>query len=180
MRHRRIRDWLRALQPGPLPASLADISRHALGTGLGIGCTAWLMHALALPLALQTWLVAPMGASAVLVFVLPASPLAQPWAVVAGNVLSALVAIACVHTVTDVALAAGLAVGLAVLVMGVCRCLHPPGGAVALLVVLNQVADWRFALLPVGLAAVLLVVTGMLWHPLGRHSYPHQVSRLRT
>ena len=143
MRRRRIRDWLKALQPGPLPASLADISRHALGTGLGIGCTAWVMHALAVPLALQAWLVAPLGASAVLVFVLPASPLAQPWSVVAGSVLSALVAIACVHLAANAVLAAGLAVGLAVLVMGLCRCLHPPGGAVALLVVLNHVTPAR-------------------------------------
>jgi CBS domain-containing membrane protein len=38
-------------------------------------------------------LVAPIGASAVLVFAVPASPLAQPRAVIGGNVVSALVGI---------------------------------------------------------------------------------------
>ena len=43
------------------------------------------------------WLIAPLCVSAVLVFALPAGPMARPWAVVGGNTLSALVGIAGVH-----------------------------------------------------------------------------------
>ena len=48
------------------------------------------------------WLIAPLGPSAVLVFVLPAGPMAQPWAAVGGNTLSALVGIVVVHGVHGV------------------------------------------------------------------------------
>ena len=180
MSRRSLRRWLQALQPGPAPAPARDVARFAIGAAVGIGLTALLMRWLAVPLDLRTWLVAPLGASAVLVFALPASPLAQPWAVVLGNTLSALVGVLCVTLVPDTALAAGLAVGLAIALMCLCRCLHPPGGAVALLAVIGQVTQWQFALLPVGLDALLLVGVGMLWHPLGGRSYPHQDSRLRS
>jgi CBS domain-containing membrane protein len=39
------------------------------------------------------WFIAPMGASAVLLFGVPSSPLAQPWSIVGGNVLSALIGV---------------------------------------------------------------------------------------
>ena len=48
------------------------------------------------PDSASVYLIAPMGASAVLLFCLPASPLAQPWSVVGGNVVSGLVGMACV------------------------------------------------------------------------------------
>src|ERR1700755_2360476 len=75
------------------------------------------------------WIVAPMGASAVLVFVVPASPMAQPWAVVGGNTLSARVGFAVGQAFGHGALACGLGVGLAIGVMSVTRSLLPPGGA---------------------------------------------------
>ncbi|UUZ55438.1 HPP family protein [Massilia sp. H-1] len=61
---------------------------------------------------LAAWLIAPMGASAVLLFCLPASPLAQPWAVIGGNLVSALVGVACARLLPDPLLAA-LAGGMA-------------------------------------------------------------------
>ena len=73
-------------------------------------------------------IVPSMGASAVLIFAAPHSPFAQPWAVLAGHVLSALVGVACWQLVPNPTLAAGLAVGLAIGVMHVTRCLHPPAG----------------------------------------------------
>ena len=60
-----------------------------LGVGLGLLCTEWLgRHWLG---GTSPWFIAPMGASAVLLFMLPASPLAQPWSVVGGNLVSALI-----------------------------------------------------------------------------------------
>lgn len=123
-------------------------------------------------------LVAPMGASAVLLFAVPASPLAQPWSIIGGNTLSALAGFLVAQFVTDPVLAAGTAVALAIAVMSFTRCLHPPGGAAALTAALGgpAVASWGllFPLVPVGLNACILVALGLLFHRLlSRHAYPH-------
>jgi CBS domain-containing membrane protein len=122
------------------------------------------------------WIVAPMGASAVLVFALPASPMSQPWPVIGGNVLSAAAGLAVAEVVGDRALAAGLGVALAIALMSVTRCLHPPGGAAALTAALGGpgvAAAGFFPLVPVGLNAVVLVTAGWAFHRLSGHSYPH-------
>jgi CBS domain-containing membrane protein len=121
------------------------------------------------------WLVAPVGASAVLVFAVPTSPLAQPWAVIGGNVFSALAGLAIGARVGDPLLAAALAVGLAIMIMSLLRCLHPPGGAVALMTALlaNTGAPLTFAFAPVGLNSVFLVMAGWIFHRFSGHSYPH-------
>jgi CBS domain-containing membrane protein len=118
-------------------------------------------------------LVAPLGASAVLVFAVPSSPLAQPWSVLGGNTLSALVGIGCVKWVPDATLAAALAVSLAIAVMFALRCLHPPGGASALLMVLIGCDRFEFALSPVLIDSALLVVAGLLYNNLTRRPWPH-------
>ena len=147
--------------------------RVGLGATLGILLTAVISQALAGSGAGWPWLIAPMGASAVLVFGVPASPLAQPWSVVGGNTLSALVGVACVHLVGPVPLAAAVAVGLAIGLMFALRCLHPPGGATALLVTLQGIADPGFALLPVLLNSALMVAVGMAYNSATRRPYPH-------
>lgn len=124
-------------------------------------------------------LVAPIGASAVLVFALPASPLAQPRAVIGGNLVSALVGVTCALLVPAPLIAAPLAVGLAIGMMMLLGCLHPPGGAVALIAVIGgpavTQAGYLFALNPVILDSVLLTAAGMIWGRLTGHSYPHRV-----
>ncbi|QID17672.1 HPP family protein [Nitrogeniibacter mangrovi] len=122
----------------------------------------------------EAWLVAPLGASAVLVFAVPSSPLSQPWSVVVGNTVSALVGIACVALIPDRIGGAAIAVALAIAVMMATRSLHPPGGATALLAVLSQAHSPAFALHPVALNSALLVIAGMAFHRLGGHHYPHR------
>lgn len=123
-------------------------------------------------------LVAPMGASAVLLFAVPSSPLAQPWSIMGGNVISAIVGVAVTRLVPDMMLAAGLAVGLAMVAMSLCRCLHPPGGAVALTAVVGgpavAAAGYGFAFVPVGLNSALLLGTALIFHRFSGHSYPHR------
>ncbi|MET0587554.1 MAG: HPP family protein [Novosphingobium sp.] len=125
------------------------------------------------------WLVAPIGASAVLVFALPASPLAQPWSVFGGDILSALVGLMVWHFIPVTALGAPLAVGGAIAVMSLCRCLHPPGGACALLAVLcgPMVAEhgWLALMLPLGLNVVALTGMAWLYNNLTGHQWPHQL-----
>jgi len=79
------------------------------------------------PAAALPFLVAPIGASAVLVFAVPTSPLAQPWPVVGGNVLSTLVGLGVLALVDDPFVASGLAVGGAIAAMSLLRCTRPAG-----------------------------------------------------
>ncbi|MDA7414816.1 HPP family protein [Xenophilus arseniciresistens] len=175
-RLQRLRQALAALLPAVLRVDANERLRAALGAGLGLFFTALLSHSLAPEAHAQAaaWLIAPMGASAVLIFAVPASPLAQPWAVLGGNTLSALVGMACLALIPDASLAAAAAVGLAIGLMFALRCLHPPGGASALLVVLTQVQDPGFALFPVLANSLLLVLAGTVYNSLTGRPYPHR------
>ncbi|RZJ77048.1 MAG: HPP family protein, partial [Brevundimonas sp.] len=162
------------------PIRFGDVWRAGLGGLLGIAVTGALARmfmggdALAEPL-----LVAPLGASAVLLFAVPASPLTQPRAVIGGSILSALVGVTCAMFVPEPLLAASLAVAVSIALMSLLGCLHPPGGAVALTAVIGgaSVTDlgYGFAFVPVGLGAVLLVASAVVFNTLVGRSYPHRV-----
>ena len=165
----------------PVALSPKAQARAALGALLGLLLAGALSHAALLsvaPGAQLAWLVAPMAASAVLLFCVPASPLAQPWPVIGGNVVSALTGAACASLVSDTMLAAPLAGGLSIAAMFLLRCLHPPGGAVAMTAVLGGAAvheaGFAFALAPVGLNSLLLVLAALAYNRLtgARHVHP--------
>lgn len=170
---------LRALWPAALSIDAREKWRACIGAGLGIlvaalGAAVFAPAATSgAPNALAAALVAPLGASAVLVFAVPASPLAQPWSVLAGNTLSALVGVACATWVPHPALAAALAVALAIALMMALRCLHPPGGASALLMVLTGSHDVGVALPPIVLDSALIVLAGLVYNNLTRRRWPH-------
>ena len=123
---------------------------------------------------LDEWLMASLGASALLVFALPQSPMAQPWAVIAGNTLSALVGISVIHLVGEPLIAMPLAASLSILGMFVLRCLHPPAAAVALIAVLGHVMHYRYAFFPVMIDSVLLVLAGAVYSNLTGKRYPNR------
>lgn len=135
-------------------------------------CGAIYGHSANLPL-----IVAPIGASAVLLFAVPTSPLAQPWPIIGGNILSATIGVSVAHLVDHTVIAAGLAVALAILAMSLARCLHPPGGAAALTAVVGGPAitgsGFLFPLFPVGLNSLILLLIGIAFHRLSRRNYPH-------
>lgn len=163
--------WLRALWPAPLAIDRSERLRVVVGAALGVLLTALLSQAFG-GAAATAWLVAPMGATTVLVFAVPSSPMAQPWAVIGGNVVSALVGIACARWVGPPALAAALAVSGAIAAMLALRCLHPPGGACALLTALTGVTDPTFALFPVLVNSLLLMAAALAYHRATRQAHP--------
>jgi len=169
----RLRNWLGALWPGPVRVDGRERLRAFAGAAVGVlvagVVSRWLAGA-----GISPWLVAPIGASAVLVFAVPASPLAQPWPVIGGNTVSALIGTACVLAIPDPAIAGAVAVGLAIAAMFQLRCLHPPGGASALLVVLTHTADAQFSVFPVLANSALLVFAGMAYNSLTGRAYPHR------
>jgi CBS domain-containing membrane protein len=175
-----VRELLRALVPAAVAVDARERGRAALGALLGVALAALLCRLMAAQLDVSMWLMAPLGASAVLVFALPASPLAQPWAVLAGNTTSALVGVACVLLIPDIALAAALATGVAILVMFATRSLHPPGGAVALFAVLAGAQSPWFALFPVACNSLLLLCAGVVYNRLTGRDYPHRQAAAAT
>ena len=168
---------LRALTPRMAGTNLRERTIACIGALLGIAAAGAVSALVTGSDAGLPLLVAPMGASAVLLFAVPASPLAQPWSIIGGNTISALVGIAVVHAVPDRTAAAAIAVASAIAVMSLLRCLHPPGGAASLLAVLGgpaaASAHVSFAFVPVAVNSVVLVLLGILFHRFSKHSYPH-------
>ena len=83
-------------------------------------------------------IVPSMGASAVMLFAAPHVPFSQPWNVLGGHAFSAIVGVACWQLIPDYTIAASASVGLAIGVMYLMRCIHPPGGATALAAVIGS------------------------------------------
>src|SRR5882762_3777812 len=129
--------WARDLLPPRMTVDVRERVRVVVGAAIGVLLTGLLCRVAGSQGAAVPWLVAPIGASAVLVFGVPGSPMAQPWAVVGGNTVSALAGIVCVLAFGSGPGVAALAVGLAIAAMFTLRCLHPPGGACALVTVLG-------------------------------------------
>lgn len=152
-----------------------ELLRVALGCVVGLAACLALARALPTVFGLPVALMAPLGASAVLIFGVPNAPLAQPWSALAGNMVAALVAVAVLRFLPG-PWAPALAVGGAVMAMLLARALHPPGGAVALLAVLEPAPvlelGFAFALVPVGLLTALLVAVGVLFNRLTGRVYP--------
>ncbi|MDM5073167.1 HPP family protein [Aeromonas bestiarum] len=123
------------------------------------------------------WLIAPMGASAVLLFAAPASPLAQPWSILVGNGVSALMGVLSAQLIPEMALASAAAVMLAIAAMFLTRSLHPPGGAVALTAVIGgegiRQLGMGYVLLPVLLNSLLLLMLALLYNRLLGRRYPN-------
>lgn len=164
--------WLRNFWPAPVRIDRQELLRMALGVALGLLVTGtlsrWWIEAPS-----STWLVSSLGASAVLLFGMPASPMAQPWPVLGGTVVSALVGAACQRLVPDLAVAAALAVGVSVLLMVPLRCMHPPGAGFAAFVVLEQADGVALVAFPVLFNVVLLVLCAVLYNTLTGKRYPH-------
>jgi hypothetical protein len=117
---------------------------------------------------------APLGASTVLLFGNPISPLAQPRNIIAGNTIAALVSVCCIALLGSTPITMGLAVGLTIALGQWLRCLHPPAGAVALLGVLLK-AKISFILFPVLSGSLLLVLMAAIFSRLApaQPKYPH-------
>ncbi|BCH63768.1 membrane protein [Agrobacterium vitis] len=178
-----LRDVWKHLIPDVTPISSSEQARSALGAALGILVTgvisAFLLgyflpeQAASLPV-----LIAPMGASAVLLFAVPTSPLAQPWSILGGNLCAALIGVTVAQWVPDLLLASALAIGGAIAAMIALRCLHPPSGAIALTAVLGgpgiHALGYGFVLWPVACNSLLLLASALLYNRLAGRRYPHR------
>jgi len=128
------------------------------GSFLGIAALAYLSVHTQYPL-----IAAPFGATAVLVFAVPESPLAQPRNVICGNCIGALVCIVLVQLFGTAPWVMAIAVATAIKLMQLTKTLHPPGGAIALVGVMSGV-EWNFLLMPVLTGSVILVLCTVIFN----------------
>ena len=147
----------------------------ALGGALGIAGIMWVMHfvvqAQLLTMHSSIMIIASMGASAVLLCSLcHMGRLSQPWAVIGGHLISAVLAITCVKYLGHGPWVAAVAVGGAIGVMYYLRCIHPPGGATALTIVVGgadiNALGYEFLWLPLGLNLVVIMLITLAFNGL--------------
>jgi CBS-domain-containing membrane protein len=148
-----------------------------VGAVLGIGLLAWIGARVFAPRDLP-FLIGSFGASAVLVYGAPRSPLAQPRNLVGGHMISALIGVLCWQLFQAwPGVAQALAVATAIALMHITRTLHPPGGATALIATLGSAEIQRlgfwYVLMPATLGPLILLVVALLVNNLPRsRRYP--------
>ncbi|MDB4575990.1 HPP family protein [bacterium] len=113
-------------------------------------------------------IVPSMGASAVLLFAAPHVPFSQPWNVLGGHAFSAIVGVACWQLIPDYTIAASASVGLAIGVMYLMRCIHPPGGATALAAVIGSEKlhnlGYSYEVQPILLNTITIVLVAVVFN----------------
>lgn len=145
--------------------------KAGVGSLLGIGFIAWLTHVTQEPL-----LMAPFGATAVLIYSVPGSPLSQPANVIGGHLLASALSLSLYSVLPHDWWVVGLVVGTVVAVMALLRLTHPPAGADPIVIFLSQ-PGIDFLFIPVVLGSVTLVLIALLVHKIPprtiRYPLPH-------
>lgn len=165
---------LQRLLPAPLNIPPKQWLRAGIGALLGLFLAGWLTS-LAYGPSIALHLLGPLAASAVLVFAVHSGPLAQPWPVLGSYALAGAVGLAMREGFGAELWVAAVALGLSLLVMCLLRCLHPPGGGVAVSAVLADsglTAMGDHLLEPVLLNALILVAVAVLYNRLTGVHYP--------
>jgi len=145
--------------------------RTALVSGFG-GFVTILVLASAADLSRLALLIAPFGASCVLVFALPHSPLAQPRNVIGGHLISAAVGVLVYQLLGAHPWSFALGVGAAIALMQITGTLHPPAGADPIVAILAKAA-WPFLFTPVLAGTVAIVLVGVAYHRgVAKRAYP--------
>ncbi|MEP4146201.1 MAG: HPP family protein [Halioglobus sp.] len=123
-------------------------------------------------------ILASTGASAMLLFALPHAAVSQPWNLVGGHLVSALVGVSCAKLIPFELLAAASTIPVAMIAMHYLRCMHPPGGATAITAVVGGISvqdmGYAFVVMPVFFNAIIILSIAMAAGTL-RESNPFEV-----
>ena len=178
MFHSQLR-WLNILKPNFKVLPLKERLLCGIGALLGLllsSLISWLVLG-----DINAWYIAPMGASSVLLFAVPASPLAQPWNMVVGNTIAGIIGVTCAMYIPNLTEAFSVAVGLSIVLMMTTDSLHPPSGAIAITAVLGGEAvhqlGYHFIFYPVLLNSILLLVIAIVFNRMLGKQYP-QVAQI--
>jgi CBS domain-containing membrane protein len=156
-----LRQFFRFITVDPVNLSIKGKLLSVVSCFIAILIVAWVTQKCGISVVYPI-IVASMGASAVILFIMPGSPLAQPWPLVGGHLVSAIIGITCAQFFTDTIVASACASGGSVLAMLLLRCLHPPGAATALTPILAgdpvNFMNYSFVLMPLGINVVIMLV----------------------
>lgn len=151
----------------PPPPPFKFVLLSSVGAVIAIAITGWLSVLSGIP-----WLMAPFGASCVLAFGVPDSPLAQPRAIVGGHLVATAVGLVVVAVLGDGWLACAIGVGLALAAMQLTRTVHAPAGADPLIVIVAH-APLSYLISPVLVGSLVIVLTAWIVNNLrSARSYP--------
>ncbi|WP_416137791.1 HPP family protein [Halomonas sp. HK25] len=145
-------------RPDPL-----QILTGLIGGIAGIGAVAYLTHMANVPL-----LMAPFGATCVLLFAAPGAPLAQPRNVIGGHFIAAAVGLIMMNLFGSGEWQMAVGVGIAIALMQFFRAVHPPAGANPLVALTAGIQDWEFLVTPVLFGSVILVCVALLINNIGK------------
>lgn len=171
--------WLRNFLPASVRIGYTEALRIAVGITLGLLVTGGLSRWWSQDISHTMWMVSSLGASAVLLFGIPASPMAQPWPVLVGTVLSAFVGAGAQAWIADTVVACAVAVGVSVMLMVPLRCMHPPGAGFAAYVVLEHINGVTLVVFPILFNIAVLLVCAVLYNALTGRRYPHPQHSLK-
>lgn len=174
-------NWLNTLKPNFKVLPFKDRVLCGLGALIGLAISSFISwYVLG---GFNAWYIAPMGATSVLLFAVSASPLSQPWNLIVGNSIAAIIGVSCVLWIPNPTIALSLAVALSIFLMMTTDSLHPPSGAVAITAVLGGEAihqlGYYFILYPVLLNSFLLLIVAIIFNKLLGKQYP-QVAQINT
>ncbi|WP_148623517.1 HPP family protein [Aliarcobacter cryaerophilus] len=125
-----------------------------------------------------TLVVGSFGASAVLIYGVPNSPLSQPRNLIGGHLLSAIVGVISYKLFSsNLFLASAIAVSTSIWIMQLTLTLHPPGGATSLIAVIGgeQIHELEFfyILIPVFSGALILFLIAFIVNNIPKNrAYP--------
>lgn len=144
--------------------SAKEVTFSIAGAFIAMLCTSFfsskILEAEGLPIVL-----ASSGATAMLIFGIPHSPVSQPWPIVGGHVISAFVGVACYSIIKDPILASSVAIGVAMFAMHYTKSMHPPGGATAVTAIIGGTSvhelGYYFIVIPVLFNSIILLSIAM-------------------
>ena len=159
---------MKGMSTSPPSVNLSEICWSWIGAFLGISAVSFLHFNILLTTTDLEMLVGSFGASAVLIYGAPKSPLAQPRNLIGGHIISAIIGVICYKFIGDshLWLASALAVATAIAAMHATKTLHPPGGATALIAVIASEKihnlGFLYAIIPVGAGALIMLIVALV------------------
>jgi CBS-domain-containing membrane protein len=159
------------------PVEFSEILWSWIGSFLGVGAVSLVFFDIVNHVD-KMMLIGSFGASAVLLFAVSGSPLAQPRNVLGGFMVSALIGVTAYKLFShDLWLASAVAVSTSIAVMQLAQILHPPGGATALIAVIGSddihSLGYSYVFVPVGMGACILLCVAIVINNIPKNrSYP--------
>ncbi|MGF1723755.1 HPP family protein [Photobacterium nomapromontoriensis] len=146
----------------------------AIVSAIGAALCIWTLAAIDSSIETPYVLIAPFGATMVLIFGVHRSPLAQPKNVILGHLITAFVGLVFINYLPVTPLTLGVAVGLGLFFMLLFDVTHPPAGGNPLLIMIGGHSSWTFLLHPILIGTLAIVALAVLYHRfIPGHIYPY-------